>query len=136
MSDVKSDYKPTLLLDFDGVIHRYSKGWQDGTIYDDVTYGFFPWAEKACRRFKLLVYSSRSATQEGRAAMELWFAKQEAKWKAEGNRYEDKGFQIQFVANKPPAFLTIDDRGLTFNGNWDDFHPDELIAFRPWNVGD
>lgn len=126
-----ADYKPIICVDFDGTIHLYSNGWQDGVLYDDAVPGFFDWAIGAQKTFKIVIYSSRSKTAEGREAMRTWIAREIV---LAGYMAED--FDFTYANEKPAAFLTIDDRGLRFMGDWHDLalDPDALIQFRPWNI--
>lgn len=119
--------KPILCLDFDGVIHSYERGWQGGSIYGTLTPGFAEWAGRAAQHFRLAVYSSRSCTPQGLADMQAWLEEQ----------WPDMPMpEFEFFHTKPPAFLTIDDRAVTFEGNWGDvgLRPDVLLAFEPWTA--
>jgi hypothetical protein len=123
VTDAPPQGKPILCLDFDGVIHRYSKGWQDGEIYDPPVEGFKEWAEQACDYFRLVVYSSRSKQLDGIDDMREWMEK-----------YDIPTAWFEFAAEKPAAFLTIDDRALTFTGDWGDYPMKWLQNFKPWNM--
>jgi hypothetical protein len=127
--------KPTLSLDFDGVVHQYSSAFtKPEEIHDDVVPGFFEWAEDASRRFELVIYSTRSETAEGRAAMTLWLIEQRRKWRDAGGKPRGElPVEITFSAHKPKAFLMVDDRAVAFDGDWSALDPDALMAFRPWN---
>lgn len=134
---MSEQHKPILCLDFDGVIHSYDKGWQNGEIYGEVTLGFFEWALEAQKLFKLVVYSSRSKTEDGLRAMQEWLDYRALRWLETG--WGDEGTEntllhFEYAHEKPPAFLTIDDRAVTFNGDWSAFPPEALRAFTPWNV--
>jgi hypothetical protein len=131
--------KPTLLLDFDGVIHAYSKGWEDGTIYDGPTEGFFEWAVEANKLFKLVVYSSRSNTEQGITDMKDWLQLHVIAWR-HSQMERNSGIatallEFEFPDHKPPAWLTIDDRAITFTGRWHDdkLRPEALRRFVPWH---
>jgi hypothetical protein len=121
---VSDDRKPILVLDFDGVVHDYMRGWQDGEIYGELTSGFLEWAEQAQKYFRLMVYSSRSAEPGGINAMETWLI---------SKGWDEHAVPIEFCSEKPKAFLTIDDRAMTFMGSWDVLSPEILRNFRPWN---
>ena len=41
------------------------------------------------------------------------------------------GRRQKFPETKPPAFVGIDDRVLTFEGEWPSM--EQLLAFKPWN---
>lgn len=125
--------KPILCLDFDGVIHSYTSGWQgDTTISDPVVRGFFEWAEQAAKQFKLVIYSSRSKNPDAITAMQLYLYEQRKQWRANGGKTEtDESLSFEFASEKPAAFLTIDDRAVTFDGTWPDI--DALRSFKPWN---
>jgi hypothetical protein len=133
--------KPILCLDFDGVIHDYREGWKDGTIYGNATPGFFEWALEARLHFKLVIYSSRSSSALGLASMHAWLDRQLSAWhdkrdcwiRADGNCcYLLSPDEFEFAHEKPPAFLTIDDRAVTFKGDWSEWSPDLLLKFKTW----
>lgn len=131
------DFKPIICIDFDGVIHSYEKGWQDGVIYGTVVPGFFEWAERAAKQFKLVIYSSRSKTEEGQMAMLRWLIDQRRVWREEGGMHETNApLGFEFADQKPAAWLTIDDLAIHFKGDWGaaELSPDAMRAFKPWNV--
>lgn len=121
--------KPIVCLDFDGVVHSYTSGWQGATrIPDPPTDGFFEWLEAAVERFTVVIFSARSHMPGGRHAMQAWLHDQ---WRAV--RGDAPLPLVGFPEHKPPAAVTIDDRALTFTGRWDDYPSATLATFKPWN---
>lgn len=100
-----------------------------------MTRGFFEWFERVRDHFKIVIYSSRSKTDAGVAAMGLWLHQQRNEWiKAGGQRHPTEPLEIEFAHEKPPAWLTIDDRCIRFDGSWDNplLDPMAMLAFKPW----
>ena len=130
-------FRPTICIDFDGVMRSYERGWQDGTIYGTVVRGFFEWVERVRFDFKLVIYSSRSKDDNGVILMSMWLHEQRNKWiAAGGQRNETEPLEIEFAHEKPAAWLTIDDRCVRFDGSWDNpqLEPEAMLAFKPWNA--
>ena len=49
----------SIAVDFDGVIHRYGKGWHDGTIYDEPIEGAREALARIHQRYKVVIFSTR-----------------------------------------------------------------------------
>jgi len=138
-------FKPTICIDFDGVIHSYERGWQNGVIYGTVVPWFFEWVERVRDHFKLVIYSSRSKTDEGVTAMAFWLNEQRQLWLKNNTsalsgddplRNETEPLEIEFAYEKPAAYLTIDDRAIQFKGDWSDpsLTVEAIRGFKPWNA--
>lgn len=124
--------KKILLLDFDGVLHSYRSGWQGARIIpDDPVEGMIGWL--ACflvcyccppdNGWEVCIYSSRSRQFGGKKAMKRWLIKHglEESWLA----------LVKFPTKKPPAYLTIDDRAICFDGHCEDL-TDRIMKFKTW----
>ena len=125
--------KPILCLDFDGVCHSYTSGWQGATCIPDAPVsGLFEFLEAAAESFTIAIYSARSHQEGGREAMQTWFEDQLCtRWIETGNRELCRNVQLTFPKEKPPARVTLDDRALTFTGTWPAV--EVLKTFKPWN---
>lgn len=124
--------KPILCLDFDGVCHMYTSGWQGADVIPDPAVpGLFEFLEQAQPHFDVQIFSSRSHQDGGVEAMTAWFLAQRRTWRNEGGKTEsDAPLELKFPKEKPPAFLGIDDRVLNFRGEWPDV--EEIRGYRTW----
>ena len=131
--------KPGICVDFDGVIHSYTSGWQGTDVIGDppvegaiaALYGYV-------QHFKVHIYSARSVLPEGIEAMRNYIGDHEQKYR---NRRYDEGKYIpperleerlEFPNHKPPCLVYIDDRGFRFEGVFPTL--EELKAlFTTWN---
>jgi hypothetical protein len=124
--------KPILCLDFDGVIHSYTSGWQGAaTVSDPPVEGAIAFLREALKVFDVQIYSSRSHEPGGQRAMREWLGYHVLDQRLAGD--EDLAWvsEIGWPNHKPSAMVTIDDRALTFDGTWPDIAA--LKAFKPWN---
>lgn len=116
----KENIKPhgkTIAIDFDGVIHKYSKGWHDGSCYDVPVDGVFDAIGYLLKKgYSVFILSTRKPKQIKRwmkdntlLAVEIipW-------WK----KFWNKPYVIGVTRRKLPAHVYIDDRAINFDGNW------------------
>ena len=121
----------TIVFDFDGVIHKYSKGWQDGSIYDEYN-------EDVIRvMYRLLTEGYSVAIVSTRDPIQIseWWNKQQFPMKAtpviNGTKFWSNTEYIGVFNQKIPAFVYIDDRGLTFKGDTSNLY-NEITTFRTY----
>ena len=125
-------WKPTIAVDFDGVIHSYTSGWKGPTtIFDGPTVGALQWLIETSEHFVLAVNSSRNKEgPEAVAAMKTWLVDHLVKAKLK-KRPDAVAFvgTLQFPVGKPSANMYIDDRGFQFTGRWPTV--EEMRSFKP-----
>lgn len=137
----------TLCVDFDGVLHAYTSGWQGGArVTDGPVPGAMEWLYAMVGHgYDVSVFSTRSSTDEGIFAMQSAIKHWMAHWLHNVGLDGDSlvpmtlcesmagGIvnSLHFPRAKPAAWLTIDDRALCFRGEFPSI--ETIESFRPWN---
>ena len=115
----KVNYKPTVIFDFDGVIHSYKSGWQGVTnIPDPPVPGINEAIQKLRERYRVVVLSTRCHQPGGIEAIWEYLTRH--------------GIEVDnVVRDKEPAILTVDDRCICFDGKPENLF-DQIEHFQTW----
>jgi hypothetical protein len=97
-------------IDFDGVIHRNSKGFYDGTVYDDPMPGVRKSLREISEKYVIIVYSAKARkdrmlinNKSGKELIEEWLIK-----------HDLMKYVKEVTSEKPRAVCYIDDKGIEF----------------------
>ena len=103
-----------IAIDFDGVIHKSSKSFHDGTIYDDPIDGVEEGLKYLSKSYRLVIYTCKANPDRplvnGKTGIELiweWLQK-----------YNLDKYIEDITFTKPNAKYYIDDKAVRFI-NWD-----------------
>ena len=106
--------KRTILIDFDGVLNNY-RGNYDEENLPEIMDGAREFLEKISKEFIIKVFTTRTNLKV-------------SKWIIENNLEK---FITDVTNIKESSYLIIDDRGMYFNGNYDDLYND-IQTFKVW----
>lgn len=103
-----------LAIDFDGVVHGNSKGFYDGTVYDDPIPGAIDAIKKLSEKYTLVLFTAKVKPDRplvnGKTGKELvwdWLVK-----------HKINSYIKDITCEKPRAVAYIDDRGIRFE-SWE-----------------
>jgi hypothetical protein len=125
------EFRRIIAVDFDGVLHDDGCGWKGpAVILGPAVPGAINWLSGLLRarndEGKLIldvrIFSSRCRSPEGIEAMKVWLGNQ-------GLGLKDLA-ELHFAVEKPPAWVTIDDRVFRFEGRYPTLA--WLLEFNSW----
>lgn len=142
----------TVAIDFDGVIHAYSKGWQDGSVYDepisqvftvigslmDSGYSVFVFSTRSSRQIKKWLDFHTQVSEYDKLGMGNdpgryletkygFICKRIPFWK----KFWNEKYILGITKRKLPANVYVDDRALRFDGDWIKTF-DDIINFKTY----
>ena len=107
---VKEQEDNVIAIDFDGVIHKNSKGFHDGTIYDEPMENVKKGLDYLSKSYKLVIYTCKANPKRplinDKGGVELIYD-----WLVQ---YELDSYIDSIVYYKPNAKYYIDDKAITF----------------------
>lgn len=106
----------TVAVDFDGVIHAYSKGWCNGTIYDAPIPGAFDALRQLMSKYAVVIFTTRDVRQVADWLLDHEF-EQVTIGGDSSNPFWNKRDNLLVTNTKPAAIAYIDDRAIRFT-NW------------------
>jgi hypothetical protein len=111
------NFRKTICVDFDGVLHGYSKGWQGGEIYDVPK----PASADGMKMlldagFEVVIYSTRCYNRTINGVFQKNQVKEMTDWL---NKFSIPYSRIHEGSEKPICVLFIDDNAYRFLGDWD-----------------
>ena len=97
-------------IDFDGVIHNFDKGWNDGTCYGEPIEGSIEAIRELSKKFRIIIFTAKAKSSRplvnGKTGTELvqeWLEK-----------YNIMQYVKEITAEKPRSQIYIDDKGYHF----------------------